>query len=1046
MKLRTKTSLLLAMIVVAVIGALGVYALHLLENSLRTAVFNGLQSVSRTAATHVEAWLADSLRQANVIAVNLPHRALTEKDTPALTAYLQAMAEINTQFDNGLFVLDQDGTMVADYPPRDNVHGVKFAHRQYFQESIRLGRGIIGTPYQSARTGEPVVTATALLRGAEGRIIGLLGCSSRLLASLALGGLRHQKIGQTGYIYMYDRSRLMILHPQDDRVLKRDIPPGANRLLDAAIDGYEGVGTTVNTRGISMLISLTHVRGTDWIVAAQQPAAEAYLPIRDLTLRLMAAALLGAFAALALGIFAIRRMTLPLGELHRGALALKARYAGSLESRDPIVRHSVPDPRAKARDQEIDLLGQTLMDLARGLDATMGALRDSEARYRTLFEMAQEPILVLSHEGDLIDCNLATERLFRASRDTLSASSFSQLTPTFQPDGAHSLEKARSLFELALRGEPQRFEWVHKTSDGELFDAEVVLGSAFVGKDLGMLAVVRDISRQKRAHAHLRQEWERLAAVLDGNPIASFMIDLERRVVLWNRACEMMTRIPRERMLGHPLDLKPLFEGKDLPVLSILLLDLTNEEILSTFGRKQNVRFNPDLGTLESSSFIVSGGKTRILRASAARIHDAQGKVIGVVQSAQDVTREEELQQQLLQASKLESIGTMAGGMAHEINNILAVIQGHAQLLYLDLEDALPRATPEDRARMQDHRILNHVDQIVGACQRAAGLTRNMLAFARSEKGQMIPTQLNAVLENVVKLIKQTLPPSIDLEIELSRDLPSVMADAYRLEQAVVNLIVNARDAMPDGGRIRIRSRFSQDAGTVAAALSGLGDDPQGLGHVLIEVVDTGAGIPPDHLDRIFDPFFTTKEPGKGTGLGLSIVYSIVKAHGGSVHVSSEPPHGTSFRLVFPALAKGVLEVATDLASKGDAPVDGQGKSLLIVDDEDQVREVLGTMLRAAGYEVFEAVHGEQALSLYREAMDRGRPFDLVVLDLAMPVMGGRECLTRLMSLDPSARVLLSSGLVEDEIDGTILQRAAGILKKPFRFGELTREIRRTLH
>lgn len=1046
MKLRTKTSLLLAMIVVAVIGALGVYYVHLVESSLSHAVFSGLAGVSRTAAAHVEAWLTNGLRDAHAIAANLPQKALQERDSITLSAYLETMAGINSQFDNGLFILDEHGNLVMDYPHQESVRGRNFTHRQYFQETMRQGRGVVGVPYESARTGEPVITVTALLRWPDGRVAGLVGCSSRLLSPLALGGLREQKIGKSGYIYLYDRTRLMILHPQDDRVLKRDIPPGANRLLDAAIDGYEGVGLTINSRGIPMLISLTHVPGTEWIVAAQQPAAEAYTPLKELKLRILLSTLLGAVAALTLGVFAVRRITLPLGDLHRSALWLKERYAGSLELGDSIQRDKASKPRVMSQGNEISLLAGTLTDLSEGLDTTMGALRDSEARYRTLFEMAQETILVLDHEGGLVDCNRASERLFGATRKDLLSRSFLQLTPASQPDGAHSLERARSVFERALRGEPQRFEWLHETVEGESFDAEVVLGAAFVGKELGLLAVVRDISRQKQAHAHLQQEWERYGAVLDGSPIASCMIDLERRVVLWNRACEVMTGMVREQVLGKPLDLTPLFQGRDVPVLSLLLLDFSDEEILASFGGKQNLRFNADLGTLESSTYILAEGRRRILRVTAARLHDAQGNVIGIVQSAQDVTREDELQQQLLQASKMESIGTMAGGMAHEFNNILAVIQGHAQLLHMDIEGG-PSKTLNDEESTVSHNdeLLDHVNQIVGGCQRAAALTRNMLTFARSEKGKMIPTKLNPVLENVVQLLRQTLPPSVDLEIDLMPELPFVMADACQLEQAVVNLIVNARDAMPSGGRISIRTRLGRGAGAVAVAVARGNGNEQAHGCVQIEVADTGEGIPTEHLDRIFDPFFTSKEPGKGTGLGLSIVYSIVKTHGGSVQVESERPGGTCFRLTFPALAVGVAKHAEHAPPESDESFDGKGESLLIVDDEEQVRQVLATMLRAAGYRVVAAAHGREALSLYQDAMGSDGPFDLVVLDLAMPVMGGRECLVELMAMDPSARVLLSSGLVETEMQGEILQKAAGILKKPFQFRELTEQVNRVL-
>lgn len=1043
MKLRTKTSLLLAMIVMAVIGVLGVTFHHLVESSLRNAVFSGLEGVSWTAANHIEAWRADGLRSAGAIASNLPAKALEDQDSVALTAYLKTTAGINSQFDNGLFILDAQGILQADYPEQANVRGRSFAHRQYFQETMKQGRGVVGVPYQSARTGEPVVTVTAVLRGSDGRIAGLVGCSSRLVGPMALGGLRRQKIGKTGYLYLYDRTRLMILHPEDGRVLKRDIPPGANQLLDAAIDGYEGVGRTVNSRGIPMLISLTHVPGTDWIVAAQQPEAEAYESLRELQVRLAAGALLGAVAALLLGVLAVRGITLPLRDVYQTALQLKERYAslGLGDSSQPAVEGRF---RARSRGEEIDLLSRTLSDLSAGLDITMGALKESEARYRTLFEMAQEAILVLDHEGLLVDCNPATERLFGASRDELLGCSILDLTREPGHDDRHGSEKIRHLMAMALAGTPQRFEVVHRALTGETFDAEVALGAAWVGSELGLLAVVRDISRQKQAQAQLRQEWERLAAVLDGNPIATFMIDLEGRVVLWNRACEILTQMPRGEVLGARLDLTPLFSGRERPVLALLLLEHSDEAIRDSFQGKPSVRFMPDLGILESQTAIAVEGKRRIVRASAARIRDARGSVIGVVQSARDVTHEEELKQQLLQASKMESIGTMAGGMAHEFNNILAIIQGHAQLLQLDLEDqSIADSVGWKSPRVSGKGVLNHLEQIQIGCQRAAALTRNMLAFARSEPGKMVPTGLNGVLENVQQLLSQTLPPSVELVIDLAPDLPLVMADARQLEQVVVNLVVNARDAMPEGGQVSIRTRVDSGADEGTAVLAS-GNGNQGHGSsVAIEIADTGSGIPVEHFDRIFDPFFTTKEPGKGTGLGLSIVYSIVTAHGGSVQVESQQPGGSCFRLQFPALGPAVKLAVGDTKAEAAVSRSGRGQSVLIVDDEEQVRRVLEAMLQAAGYRVVSATNGHEALSIYGEAMKRSTPFDLVILDLAMPVMGGRDCLMELVSMDPSVKVLLSSGLVEVDVQGEMLHNVAGILNKPFQFGDLTDAVRR---
>jgi PAS domain S-box-containing protein len=1040
MKIVTKTSLLLIMVILVVVGGIGTFHLHVVEEALRTSVFAGLQGISQTAATHTAGWIEECLMDTQAVAFNLPREALMKRDTEAVEEYLGAMNALFPKFDNGFFILDADGRLWVDYPVQPATRGKDLSFREYYQRTKTEGRGIVGVPYRSVRTGEPVVTFTAYLKGPSGETMGLLGASARLLAPSALGGIRGQKIGSSGYIYIYDRSRLMILHPEQARLLQRDVPPGVNKLFDAAIDGFEGVGETINSRGIPMLLSLSRVVGTDWILGAQQASSEAFAAVARMRGRLMVGMVLGALIALLLGIVAVRRITRPLTRLHQTALQLQERFLSNPAGKKTSPNGHPQPLTAYLWGGEIGDLFKTLQDFSDSLDDTMNSLRESERRYRKVFEMAQDAIFLMDRQGQFVDANKAAERLFRCTRRTLLLNHPARLSPERQPDGTLSTLAAHEFINRAFQGEPQRFEWLHMTPDGEPFYAEVALGVVSLAGEQSLLAVARDISNQKQDQALLRQEWEQLNAVLDGSPIPTFLVDQEGKVVLWNRSCESTTSIPRHEVLGRPLDLSPLFGDRNLPVPAEILLKMSDDEIIMQLGTKNNMRFDPVQGTLETKGYITVNGKRLTVQTIATRIRDTGGNLLGAVQCAQDFTREEELQRQLLHASKMETIGTMAGGMAHEFNNILAAIQGRAQLALMIL-DRESSGSPDTH----NASITNHLSQIERSCQRAAALTHNMLAFARSDPSKISAVSIKPLMERLYQMLTQTLPPEITIKMDLEEHLPILSADANQIEQAVVNLVLNARDAMPGGGEIVIGSRVREARHEARNALGKPGCTT-GLPFVEIEVSDTGTGIPEQIRDQIFDPFFTTKEPGKGTGLGLSIVFSIAKGHGGHIHVESNPGGGSRFLLSFPLSGDNAHQSAEHAGMGGNALPCGNQESLLIIDDEEMVREVMREVLKSHGYQVSCAANGQEGLHLYREAMDAGNPFQLVLLDLAMPVMGGKQCLDHLTSLDPTAKVLLASGLVDGDVqESDLLQKASGILRKPYLARDLLREVRRHL-
>lgn len=399
-----------------------------------------------------------------------------------------------------------------------------------------------------------------------------------------------------------------------------------------------------------------------------------------------------------------------------------------------------------------------------------------------------------------------------------------------------------------------------------------------------------------------------------------------------------------------------------------------------------------------------------------------QGKP-ALLHFARDVTERKEMESELLRIQKMEAIGTLAGGIAHDFNNMLQMISGY-------LEMVLAAKKPSD----PDHGALTKIGATI---DRASELTRQLLIYSRKVKSRLQPMDLNAEIVQVCTLLERVIPKMIRIDLHLAGDLAKINADPLQLERVLMNLAVNARDAMADGGTLSIRTEnirldteFCKRHVEVAP-----GD------YVLLTVSDTGHGMKPETLERIFDPFFSSKAPGKGTGLGLAIVYSIVKNHGGLITCRSTWRQGTTFEIFFPA-SKERSKAAMASASEG-SDFQGQLETVLLVDDEESLLEVSQHMLEASGYRTLAARSGEEALSLFEK---EGSGIDVVLLDLNMPGMGGARCLEEILRKDPEARIIVSTGyLDEQQMRGLLQTGAAGFVVKPYKFKAVLQQIRAVL-
>ena len=361
--------------------------------------------------------------------------------------------------------------------------------------------------------------------------------------------------------------------------------------------------------------------------------------------------------------------------------------------------------------------------------------------------------------------------------------------------------------------------------------------------------------------------------------------------------------------------------------------------------------------------------------------------------------RVEDLEQQLAQSQKLNAIGSLAGGVAHDFNNLLTAILGYVSLLR------------EDAAGLQN--VAEALDVIEKAADRASQLTAQLLGFARVGQPKRVRVDLHQTLPEVAELLRHTIDKRIRLETSLDAAAPQIMGDPGQMFQVFLNLSINARDAMPEGGVL-----------TLATSTSG--------GWVRATVSDSGSGIPAGIRDRIFEPFFTTKEPGKGTGMGLTVVQTIVRSHGGRIELDTEPPPGTRFHIWLPVAAD---RAAAGVETQPAVPARGKG-SVLVIDDEDVVRQVASRMLKSLGYHAICLGSAREAIDYYQR---RRRDIDLVLLDLIMPDMDGKAVLHELLHADPAACVVVTSGYSQDaSVDAMLDRGARAFLQKPYRLNQLS--------
>ena len=518
------------------------------------------------------------------------------------------------------------------------------------------------------------------------------------------------------------------------------------------------------------------------------------------------------------------------------------------------------------------------------------------------------------------------------------------------------------------------------------------------GKGVRMVGGMTDLSERKQAEDKIREQ----ATLLDKAQDAIVVRDLDHRILFWNHSAERLYGWTAAEAVGRSIR-ELLYQNPDA------FLTATSQALEKGEWVGEIQQFNRD-------------GRELTIEARWTLVRDDNGQPHSILAINTDVTERKQLEQQFLRAQRMESIGTLAGGIAHDLNNVLAPILMSIEVL---------------RLREQDPGRLNILATIEGSARRGADLVRQVLSFARGVEGRKVELRVEHLLREVEKIANDTFLKSIRVLCSIPSDLWTLAGDPTQLHQVLLNLCVNARDAMPQGGTLSLSARNAELDGSYAGMHIGAKPGP----HVVIEVEDNGSGMPPEVVERIFEPFFTTKEFGKGTGLGLSTTMAIVKSHGGFVRVESVIEVGTKFLVHLPALAE--VGRIVEQPEENDLPR-GEGELILVVDDEDAVRQITRQTLETFGYRVLLATDGAEAVKLYAA---KGNDIAAVLTDMMMPVMDGPTMIHVLLRVNPDVRILAASGINTEVMVSKAAQAGVShFMPKPYTAVALLNQLKKLLH
>ena len=658
----------------------------------------------------------------------------------------------------------------------------------------------------------------------------------------------------------------------------------------------------------------------------------------------------------------------------------------------PGGHHRILQTLAKAIAGELELRRASL-------NATTS---DPDSRHQLLLDQNVAGFYRTTPDGRVLSCNSTFARMLGyASREEVLGCQAQQFYFSVE-------ERDQFLKDLQREGSLVNSELCLRRKDGSpIWVFENVVATCDEQGNVTLIeGTMVDDSAHKRAEDAVRDSQERLHGIIASAMDAIITVDEKQQIVVFNKAAEEIFRCSAADVIGKSID-------RFLPES---LREIHRQHVLG-FG--QTGVSNRSMYAPRTIVAVRSNGEEFPVEASISQIRTSTENLYTVI--LRDISMRKRTEEQLRQAQKMEAVGQLAGGVAHEFNNYLAIIMGYTELL--------------ERETVGNDSLRMSLSEIKDASQKVASLTRQLLAFSRKQVIEPREVDLNSAVWETHKLLRRLIPVTIDLIPKLQDDVGKVKADPAQVQQILINLVLNARDSMPDGGKIFIETEEVDLDPEYASRQV----EVQPGRYVMLSVADTGIGMNKETLSHIFEPFFTTKEEGKGTGLGLSTTYGIVKQSGGHLTVASVPGKGSTFRIYLPKLSdSGAIPKPSKVQSNPP-----QRQTVLVVEDEGALRKLMTKILERAGFQVVEAKDGEQAVEICKSGAE---PLDMVVSDLAMPKLNGLQLKEAVSGLRPKLKFLLISGYAEDVVeDPAILKKDTNFLEKPFLPDELILKVREVL-